>query len=90
MNKQTENPDKYQMTDADRRLLHIYETLQDALDAGYTCVNLRTDLDVSGYPYYGYDYRNPEGNETVGVYLRTVRNRRGSLGAVLPMYPPQS
>ncbi len=66
-----------------------FKTRQDAINAGYICVNKRVDKDISGYPYFGYDFENDEGNKTVNIFLSEVRNSIGDLGTYTPMFPPK-
>ena len=65
-----------------------FDTLQNALDAGYTTVNPKQDKDISSGRSFGYDWQNQKGQKTVDIYLRQEKNKGGRLGAVKPMYPP--
>ena len=68
---------------------HTFDTKRDALDAGYTTVNVLRDRDVSGHRYRGYDFERDDGLATVDVWLNKERNKGGGLGCVAIMYPPQ-
>lgn len=35
---------------------YTFKTLDEAIEAGFTLVNRHTDRDISGGPYYGYDF----------------------------------
>ena len=65
-----------------------FEKLDNALDAGYTLVNRHADKDVSGSPYFGYDFESELGQRSVDVYFTHEKNSANSLGCVRPMYPP--
>lgn len=71
------------------KMSHTFNTLQEALDAGYRTVNRRADKDTSGPNSFGYSYENDEGEETVTVWIEQERNKAGRLGAFRPMYPPK-
>lgn len=68
---------------------HTFETEKQAIEAGYRPVNRKTDHDVSGGSYYGYQYENPEGERTVTVSLTEELNKGGGKGCYLPMYAPK-
>lgn len=68
---------------------HRFETLQDALAAGYTLPSRQYDKDVSGPNSFGYDYEDDNGNRTVDVYFTKDLNRMRQPGCVRPMFPPQ-
>jgi len=57
----------------------------DAIAAGYRPVNRKTDRDSSGHPYYGYDFQDSDGNNSVTVWIVTPGDR---VGKFIPMYPP--
>lgn len=65
-----------------------FDTMQQALDAGYSRVNRKTDKDVSGGRSFGYDWQNVSGQKTVDVWIKEAKNKGGKIGAVCPMYPP--
>ncbi len=69
-------------------MTHEFNTLQEALDAGYTQVNRSTDKDISGNPSFGYDWQRENGTQSVDVWINSAPNKAGRLGAVIPMYPP--
>ena len=66
-----------------------FQTMQQAMDAGYTRVNRKTDKDISGGRSFGYNWQNPSGQKTVDVYITEAKNKGGGTGAVCPMYPPR-
>lgn len=66
-----------------------FDTKQDALKAGYTQPG-KNDKDISGSPYFGYDFERADGKRTVTVHLKKARNAGGGIGAFLPMYPPDT
>lgn len=65
-----------------------FDTLQDAINAGFRPVNQTTDKDVTQRPYRGYDFENSDGQETVDVWLRNERNKAGGKGCIRAMFPP--
>ncbi len=71
-----------------------FTTKQQAIEAGYRPVDRKRDRDISnegtgGSKWFGYDFRNPDGEETVEVWLTDETNKIGNKGAVSPMYPPK-
>jgi hypothetical protein len=61
-----------------------FKSLRDAVTAGWRRVNRRTDKDVSGYGYFGYEFESPDGERSQKVFYK---NERGDL-KFQPMYPP--
>lgn len=64
-----------------------FSTYMDAIAAGYQTVNRRTDKDISGDGYFGYEFER-DGKQTVSVYFSKELNKLGQPGCYRPMYPP--
>jgi len=67
----------------------VFKTKLEALRAGWTSVNRKNDRDVSGYPYFGYEYQNENGQRSKLVWLSNEKNKMGDMGAFISMYPPK-
>jgi hypothetical protein len=65
-----------------------FETLKEALKAGYRLPDRKKDKDITKTPFFGYDYQNENGEKTVDVYLTKEKNKAKSLGCSMSMYPP--
>lgn len=68
-----------------------FKNLEEAINKGYRTVNRKTDFDISTESSpntFGYDFKNPNGEKTIDVFLSEVKNRMGNKGVYIPMYPP--
>ena len=63
-----------------------YATLQEAQADGWRRVNRKTDRDISGANYMGYEYQSPEGKASTTITLTQERNRIGQLGCCVEMF----
>lgn len=68
---------------------HEFDTVAEALQAGYRKVNRHKDKDTSGAGSYGYSFMSQEGDETVTVWFIKEKNMIGGQGSFIPMYPPK-
>jgi hypothetical protein len=62
-----------------------YATYEEAEADGWRRINRRTDRDVSGVGFVGYQYESPEGITSDIITLTQVKNKLGQLGAFAPM-----
>lgn len=78
-------------------MLKIYDTLQDALDAGYRLPDLERDIDTTYNAFSstklssfqnikGFEYTNKEGETTVLVFILHSASRSSHFQL---MYPPK-
>ena len=65
-----------------------FKTYAEAAAAGYTKANKHNSQDVSGGKWFGYDFKDSDGNKSVDVYLTEEKNRMNTKGCVVPMFPP--
>ena len=65
-----------------------YKTIADAEAAGFRRANRKTDKDTSGRKSFGYSFSDGK-RKTVNVYLTGERNKLGTMGCIIPMYPPK-
>ena len=63
-----------------------YATLQEAQANGWRRVNRKTDRDVSGGNFFGYEYQSPNGQKSTTITLAQERNRIGQLGCCVEMF----
>ena len=63
-----------------------YATFQQALDDGWRRVNRKTDRDISGENFFGYEYQSPDGQSSTTITLTQERNSIGKLGCHVEMF----
>lgn len=68
--------------------MKTFRTLQEALDAGYTKPNRKTDQDTSGPGSFGYQFTAPDGRTTEAVWLSEDTNKIGQPGCFVVLFPP--
>lgn len=63
-----------------------YATFQEAQADGWRQVNRKTDRDISGENFFGYEYQSPDGQESTTIRLTQERNKIGRLGCFVEMF----
>lgn len=63
-----------------------YANFQEAQADGWRRVNRKTDRDISGGNYMGYEYEAPNGQVSTTITLTQERNRIGQLGCCVEMF----
>jgi hypothetical protein len=62
-----------------------YATFQEAHADGWRRVNRKTDRDISGGNFFGYEYQSPEGQTSTTINLTQEHNNIGTLGCCVEM-----
>jgi hypothetical protein len=63
-----------------------YATFQEAQADGWRRVNRKTDRDISGGNFFGYEYQSPDGQYSTTITLTQERNKIGQLGCCVKMF----
>jgi hypothetical protein len=63
-----------------------YTTIEEAQADGWRRVNRKTDRDISGGNYFGYEYQSPDGQTSTTISLSMERNKIGGLGCCAQMF----
>jgi hypothetical protein len=63
-----------------------YTTFQEAQADGWRRVNRKTDRDVSGGTFFGYEYQSPDGQASTTITLTQERNSIGQHGCCVEMF----
>jgi hypothetical protein len=63
-----------------------YATRAEAEADGWRSVNRKTDCDVSGGNFMGYEYESPDGQRSVTITFTAARNKIGTIGCCAQMF----
>jgi hypothetical protein len=63
-----------------------YATRAEAEADGWRSIDRRTDRDVSGGNFMGYEYESPDGQRSVMVWFTAEQNKIGKFGCFAPMF----
>lgn len=66
-----------------------FDTLTDALAAGWRPAKRGVHKDISGPNSFGYTFEDVDGTRSQGVWFRKDLNQMKQPGCVRPMFPPE-